>query len=273
MWKSMNTNPFPGMNPWLERHWGDVHTSLATYARDQLQPQLPSGLRARVEEYVAVEDEFDSDRDRFSPDVRVVEKPGEPPESGAVATTVATAAEPFVVDRQVEPETLHFIQIVDTKSGHRVITSIEFISPANKTGAAGRQQYRDKQTKLLDGGVNLVEIDLTRSGSWVLAVQRSRVPKRYQGPYRISVVRAHRKHKAELYQVSLRRPLPMIRIPLRRKDDDVQLNLQSLIDASYVNGGYEDIDYSEILEPVLTGPDAEWADALLREKGLRPARA
>ena len=53
----MKSNPFPGMNPWLESHWGDIHTSLTTYARDQLQPQLPAGLRARVEEYVAVEAE------------------------------------------------------------------------------------------------------------------------------------------------------------------------------------------------------------------------
>ena len=43
----MSKNPFPGMNPWLEAHWGDVHTSLTTYACDQLQPQLPAGLRAR----------------------------------------------------------------------------------------------------------------------------------------------------------------------------------------------------------------------------------
>jgi len=25
-------NPFPGMNPYLEAHWRDVHTSLVTYA-------------------------------------------------------------------------------------------------------------------------------------------------------------------------------------------------------------------------------------------------
>ena len=51
----MKDNPFPGMNPWLESHWGDVHTRLTTYSCDQLQPQLPSGLRARIEEYIAVE--------------------------------------------------------------------------------------------------------------------------------------------------------------------------------------------------------------------------
>jgi len=43
---------------------------------------------------------------------------------------------------------------------------------------------------MLDGRVNLVEIDLLRAGSWVLAVQQSLVPKAYREPYRICVVRA-----------------------------------------------------------------------------------
>lgn len=29
----MKPNPFPGMNPWLEQHWGDVHTITATGGR------------------------------------------------------------------------------------------------------------------------------------------------------------------------------------------------------------------------------------------------
>lgn len=35
-------SPFPGMDPYLEQHWGDVHPSFITYARDQLQPHLAS---------------------------------------------------------------------------------------------------------------------------------------------------------------------------------------------------------------------------------------
>ena len=268
----MKQNPFPGMNPWLEWHWGDVHTSLTTYARDQLQPQLPSGLRARVEEYVAVEadEEWEDAGDRFSPDVRVVERPGAAaPESGGVAVAVSAEAEPLIVPRKTEPETLRYIQIVDTKTGHRIVTSIEFLSLANKVTKAGRQQYREKQQKMLEGRVNLVEIDLLRSGAWVLAVQRTKVPRAYRQPYRISVVRADRQHMAEVYRLSLRSPLPTIRIPLRSEDQDVPLHLQTLIDATYVNGGYEDVDYKQDPRPPLTGADAEWADQFLREKGLR----
>ena len=68
-------SPFPGMDPYLEWHWGDVHTSLTTYARDQLASQLPSDLRVRVEEYVGV-DEEDGPGVAFRPEVRVEERSG-----------------------------------------------------------------------------------------------------------------------------------------------------------------------------------------------------
>ena len=45
-------SPFPGMDPYLEAHWGDIHQRIVLYAADQLQGQLPSDLRARVEERV-----------------------------------------------------------------------------------------------------------------------------------------------------------------------------------------------------------------------------
>lgn len=50
-------SPFPGLDPYLEARWGDVHQSLITYTRDTLQPNLPEDLRARVEERVFVETE------------------------------------------------------------------------------------------------------------------------------------------------------------------------------------------------------------------------
>ena len=33
-------SPFPGMDPYLEDRWRDVHSSLVLYARNQLQPQV-----------------------------------------------------------------------------------------------------------------------------------------------------------------------------------------------------------------------------------------
>ena len=55
-------------------HWGDVHATLIIYAREQLQRQLPSELRARVEERVFVESD-DRELRSVYPDVRVYERP------------------------------------------------------------------------------------------------------------------------------------------------------------------------------------------------------
>jgi len=51
----------------------------------------------------------------------------------------------------------------------------------------------------------------------------------------------------------------------------VRLNLQSLIDQCYENGGYDDIDYTHPPIPPLQGEDAAWADTPLRQKRLRSA--
>src|SRR5437763_16851420 len=64
-------SPFPGMDPYLERHWGDVHASLITYARDQLQGSLPPELCARIEERVFVESPAGDER-TMVPDLRVL---------------------------------------------------------------------------------------------------------------------------------------------------------------------------------------------------------
>ena len=64
-------SPFPGMDPYLEKHWGDVHTRLITYASDHLQKVLPRDLRARVEERLVVTG-IGRPRPIF-PDVRVFE--------------------------------------------------------------------------------------------------------------------------------------------------------------------------------------------------------
>ncbi len=135
------------------------------------------------------------------------------------------------------------IRILDTRSGHREVTAIEFLSPTNKVSESGRSAYRKKQHDLLIAGVNVVEIDLLRDGEFVLAVPPENLPAPSREPYRACVVRAQRRSAAEHYHLPLRDRLPAIRIPLRPTDDDVALDLQALIDQIYVHGRYAGIDY------------------------------
>jgi hypothetical protein len=267
------TSPFPGMDPYLERHWGDVHTSLITYARDYLQRRLPRDLRARVEERVLLESPGAEDRSIY-PDVSVVEEgptgPGRERGAVAVAEAGVAVADPVLLLATHEPETQRYVEIIDLGSGGRVVTTIEVLSPSNKRPGAGREPYLEKQRALASSGVSSVEIDLLREGVRTFAVPDEIVPASFRRGYAACVHRGWDRLRYEFYPLALRQRLPGFRIPLRPTDADVVLDLQALVDLCYENGGYDAIDYRAEPVPALEGDDARWADALLREKGLRP---
>jgi Protein of unknown function (DUF4058) len=259
-------SPFPGMDPYLEQHWRDVHSRLIIYASDQMQASLPADLLARVEERVYVESGESETRSMY-PDVRVVEH-------GRGGTAVAVQeeielAEPLIVEVGDESVTETFIEIREAGSGHRLITVIEFISPTNKTPGDGFDLYRQKQKELQRGGVSLVEVDLVRAGKRVLSVPLRQIPYRRRTACQAVVRRGWQWSKAAVYSLPLRKKLPTIGVPLRQADTDVPLNLQALIEQCYRNGRYYSLDYQVEPDPPLTGEDAIWADGLLRSAGLR----
>jgi hypothetical protein len=74
----------------------------------------------------------------------------------------------------------------------------------------------------------------------------------------------------EVYPVDLRQRLPNFCIPLRRGDADVLLDLQSILDQCYRNGGYHlGINYRQPPDPDVPESERPWLDELLRAKGLR----
>jgi hypothetical protein len=178
-------------------------------------------------------------------------------------------AEPLIVEFGDEPITERFIKILDARSGNRVISVLEFISPTNKIPGPGFKLYRQKQRELKKAGVTLVEIDLVLGGRRVLSVPLSRIRFRDRTRYQAVVRRGWQWHRAEVYALPLHTRLPAIPIPLRETDADTRLNLQALVEQCYKNGRYDTLDYSEDADPPLEGHDAEWADALLRAAGKR----
>src|SRR5687767_183107 len=70
-------SPFPGMDPWLEEHWGDVHHTIIQHARRLIGRRLPPGLFAAVEEtvYVVGYDAEPRRRWRVKADTGVFESP------------------------------------------------------------------------------------------------------------------------------------------------------------------------------------------------------
>jgi hypothetical protein len=73
-----------------------------------------------------------------------------------------------------------------------------------------------------------------------------------------------------VWPIALREPLPVIEIPLRKEDGHVDLDLQQVLNTTYVRAAYDrTIDYKRDPIPPLHAADAAWADALLRGEGLR----
>ncbi len=262
-------SPFPGMDPYLEPHWGDVHTRLLTYASDQLQKLLPRDLRARVEERVVVS-EWDRPRSLY-PDVRVIEteRVSRRPAKGRANIAVA---QPLVIELAGEPETQRFLEIREVSSDSRLVTVLEVPSPSNKRPGDGQEQYLRQQQELRQAGVNLVEIDLLRGGDWIVALPIDALEPDIRTPYRVVVRRGWRRLQAEYYAIALSNRLPTIRVPLRPTDSDVPLDLQALLEQCYENGGYDDIDYTKAPDPPLPSPAARWAAQLLRRAGRRHGR-
>jgi hypothetical protein len=251
------------MDPYLERYWRDVHSRLVTYACDQIQERLPADLIARIEERLFVETPEGPARSIHA-DIGVMER-GRGRSGAGILEGIAVADPEIVFTGEEEPFAERSIEIVEARSGHRVITAIEFQSPSNKIPGSGKDLYLRKVEEFRQARVSLVEIDLVRSGVRLLGGSPSTVNDPGRTAYAACIHRGWEQYKFEIYRFSLRERLPAIRIPLRESDSDIPLELQALVDLAYVRGRYGvEIDYSFPPDPPLDEKDAVWLGELVR---------
>jgi hypothetical protein len=256
------------MDPYLERHWPDVHADLVALSRTALNEMLPGDLVARMEERVIIDNiRYEKSRAIY-PDVRVYEdaRQGLTPVSKSAGN--ALVAEPIILEPETEEHTETYITILDT-DGEQLVTVIEFVSPANKLAGDGRNQYRRKRDELIAAKVNRVEVDLVRQGSWRELLSPVVAPADINSAYRATIRRFHPQRRIEFYPFSLKQPLPALLIPLRAGDQDVRLDLQSLVTQAYRNGRYDRTDYNQPCRPSLESEDEAWANALLYKSHVR----
>jgi Protein of unknown function (DUF4058) len=258
-------SPFPGMDPYLERHnvWPDVHSALIVATRDTLAPQVAPAYYVAIEErtYIVA---LDSTEFVGRPDVAVITAQTEarPVSEAATATAVASVAQTVVLP-QFEEVRERYLEIRDTQT-HAVVTAVQILSPSNKAPGEGRAAYEEKRRQVLSTLTNLVEIDLLRGGK---PMEMQPPP---QGDYCILVGAGWERPRARLYACSIRQALPEVPVPLRRGEQEARLPLGKLLADIYARAYYDlRLDYRQPPEPPLAPPDAAWADALLRTKGLR----
>ncbi len=232
-------------------------------AENQLNVQLPDDLQANIEENLAVYK--DDTQSSIRPGIHVSQDVTFP--SQVENASSAIVAEPLVLRRAPHP-TRH-VEVVD-KNG-RVITAIEFLSPWNKVGSRAREQYTRKQVDIIDAGVNLVEIDLVRQGSYVLAAPLEQLRPGQRTPYLICVYRDGQPDQFEVYRAPLQESLPNIPVPLRYGERDAVLQLQPLIDQCYRDGRYYRLDYSGEPHGKFDAALTQWISQRLQSERRRPA--
>ncbi|HEY7158200.1 MAG TPA: DUF4058 family protein [Gemmataceae bacterium] len=263
-------SPFPGMDPYIEACdlWGDFHGHLIEHIYQQLADAVPeryfvrSGRRSY---YVLIESEGKTEHP-FIPDVKITAsesvKRSKKNSGGVAVAETAAESEPLMLRAFLEEEHREaFVEIYEAEPEQRLVTTIEVLSPSNKSpGTKGWKLYQRKRRNALLGDVSLVEIDLLRGG------QRPPMLDPWpNSPYTLLVARASRDQYCKVWRASFQRPLPEIPVPLAPPDADVPLRFQPMIEAIYKRSRYGgSIDYGKPLKPPLRGTEATWVKAQLR---------
>ena len=268
-------SPFPGMDPYLESpaFWRDLHHNLISAIAWLLNRDLPQGFAATIDERVYV---VPPDR-HFFPDVSVARRlqgsPSQPNRLGGTATIAPPAGdEPIVISLRDEPVRESFVEIRTASGARDLIAVIEVLSPANKELASeGREQYRRKQQELLESDTHLLEIDLLRSGEHTVAAPIWAVSAEVvHWNYIVCLHRARRRWEYAFWPITVRQNLPHVTVPLSIDQADVPIDLQAAFERAYETGPYQRfVEYDQEPIPPLSAEDDDWADALLRECGLR----
>ncbi|MGL5064447.1 MAG: DUF4058 family protein [Microcoleus sp.] len=259
-------NPFPGMNPYLEvaELWRSVHNRLIVAIADVLTPQLLPKYLVDIEQRIYQISGEDALLIGI-PDVTIQRSP-----AATIATdsNIAVAAPPsqsLKVRIPVPVElTESYLQVIETTT-KQVVTVIEVLSPTNKRPGKGREMYEAKRENIFASRTHLVEIDLLRSYQPMPVLGND-----IEASYRILVSRGNRRPIADLYVFNLPDPIPAFPLPLRGEDVEPIVDLQALLNAVYDRAAYDfRIDYTAQPVPPLSESDVVWADALLRERGLK----
>ena len=254
-------SPFPGMDPCLEgSDWPDFRNSLAYVIKKLLVPQLTPGYAVRLEKYVALDFDPAQSLGIVYPDIEVWKKPQDPLYEPKVSYesvsdyTPPTLTLPFQEPIEIE---IPVVEIRETEN-NKLITSIEILSPVNKR-SPGFEKHVEKQQKLHDGGVNLIEIDLLRQGKRAVIH-----PIATNAHYLITLLRGY-KAELNLWAIDIKEVLPVIPIPLKAPDKDTKLNLQEAFEIVYLESGYgTTLSYKKAPpSPAFSVDDQTWIDHLI----------
>lgn len=256
-------SPFPGMDPYLEGElWPTFHHELAVEVKHQLAPKLQPRYYPFTEKYFLLEsdEELAISMASINPDIGISQ--GTRRRTPVPKAVHATG--PVQVETVMARPVPHFrVEIRDVQK-RKLVTVIEFLSPANKTGS-GRRQYLEKRQMILASSTHLLEIDLLRKGE--RPPMREVLP---EAAYFIFLSREQKRPVTDVWPIPLDQHLPIVPVPLLAGDRDVMLDLQKAVNSVYDLGAFAGIiDYHRAPEVRLSAKQGAWAEKRLKSAGLR----
>lgn len=250
-------SPFPGMNPYLEQEeaWHDFHQSFIPAAREALHAQLPPDYIVKVEYHLYIH-ELPAEERRLlgRADVALAHPPGGAAAAGASAVLAAPAY--ATVPPAVDVVKDVYLAVYD-RDRREVVTVLELLSPSNKDNGSDREQYLGKRKQVFASNTHLVEIDLLRGGP---RLPLDGLP---HCDYYVLVSRSQDRPRVGVWPIALRERLPVIPIPLRVGDVELQLDLQNVLNRVYDAAGYARYVYKGLPKPPFTPADAAWAQQFI----------
>lgn len=149
------------VDPWAEagRYFHQIHSGMINHLQAQLQDKLMAlGYQAGKEASLQIF--ANREPDLYVQDTLIEREPVPDWNYEAVATALQVEPGTAISDEELELDALHITHI----GTGELVTVIEIISPRNKTHTQDMARYRDQRSSVfLEEGINVVEIDATRS--------------------------------------------------------------------------------------------------------------
>lgn len=222
---------------------------------EQIAAQITPYFFVKIEQrvYITSPEDDSYSAQTIVPDVYLVHE--------SAANSQNPAINPITTPTLIEPLTEiiydRFLEI-RTRQSHEVVTTLEVLSPFNKTSGPGQAAFLHKRQQVMASNTHWIELDLLRAGERPAVV-------RGQSDYYALLKRAGIQ-PFEVWFTNLRDSLPTIAVPLRPPFADAPLDLQAAFATVYARGYYAaSLDYTApIPHPPLRPADAHWATNLLQ---------
>lgn len=177
--------------------------------------------------------------------------------TGSALAELTATLEISLADTTLDVEEMTAISIYRVKadsSDAELVTRIELLSPANKLPGSHYKTYHLKREETLRSGICLIELDYLHEQAPILHKLPSypdQDPHAYPYYVIVNIPRpSFAQGKAYVFGISVRDPLPKIRVPLAIEDEPIRLDLGAVYRTTWQQSRFLQSLMNETTDPI-----------------------